>query len=131
MPIAAAGKKAADNPAGAIFLVVLAGAVLVQGVKNLPDLGKILFRNLPGSDIVAKPIEWTWESIQTTAALNNDVITGFEKIGPSDDPIERFVFGEDLGVEVYGPREMSTAQKAYRGGRLGLFLGSFYRGGYY
>jgi hypothetical protein len=151
-PVArAAARKAGDNPAGSLFLVVLAGAVLIQGVKNLPDLGSFLWGKLPVPDLgfVKAPYTWTREAIETTAALNDEVISGFEQIGPEQDPIERLIFGEDWSVEVYSsdyyeqvhyddagvpvavPVEINrpgTAQKAYRGARTGLFTGLFNRG---
>jgi hypothetical protein len=145
-PIAkAAARKAADNPAGSIFLVVLVGAVLIQGVKNLPSL----FPRLPGVGVVTAPFKWTKEAIAITAALNDEVLTGFEQIGPDRDPLERLIFGEDLSLEVYSsdyydqvhydvagvpvavPVEINrpgTAQQAYRGARTGLFTGLFNRG---
>ena len=127
-PVAkAAARKAADNPAGSLFLVVLVGAVLIQGVKNLPSL----FPKLPGVGVVTAPFKWTKEAIEITAALNDEVITGFEQIGPKEDPVERFFFADDFSVEVYEPGEMGTVQKGYRGARTGLFTGLFNRGWFY
>jgi len=127
-PVAkAAARKAADNPAGSIFLVVLAGAVLIQGVKNLPSL----FPKLPGVGVVTAPFKWTKEAIEITAAYNDEVITGFEQIGPEEDPLERQFFGSFAGA---GPDEMEEPgdwQKAYRGARTGLFTGLFNRGWFY
>jgi len=154
-PAAIVGKKAvtkaADNPAATVFMAVVVGAVLIQGVKNLPDLGSFLWDKLPVPDLgfVKAPYTWTREAIETTAALNDEVITGFEQIGPDQDPLERLIFGEDLSLEVYSsdyysqvhydaaglpvavPVEINrpgTAQTAYRGARSGLFTGLFNRG---
>ena len=122
----AAGKKAAENPAGSVFLAVLVGAVLLQGVKNLPDLGEYLWNRLPLPDVTA-PIDYTYDAIKTTAALNEDVLRGFENISKENqDPFENFIFGDD--IEVYEPGEMGTIQKAYVGARTGLFTGLFNRG---
>jgi len=130
-PIAiAAGKKAADNPGASIFLLVLAGAVLIQGVKNLPNFGEWAWNQVIPWDVTA-PFDYTKEAIEITAALNNEVITGFEQIGPKEDPVERFFFADDFTVEVYEPGEMAAAQKAYRGARTGLFTGLFNRGWFY
>jgi hypothetical protein len=138
VPLAAvAGKKAvnkaADNPAGSIFLVVLVGAVLIQSVKNLPDLGSFLWGKLPVPDLglVKAPYTWTREAIETTAALNDEVITGFEQIGPEQDPVEQKLFGSFARA---GPDEIEEPgdwQKAYRGARTGLFTGLFNRGWFY
>ena len=127
---AAAGRKAAENPGASILLLVLAGAVVLQGVKNLPNLGEFVWNKVVPFDVTA-PIDWTREAIETTAALNDEVITGFDKIGPEQDPVERFFFADDFSVEVYQPGEMGTAQKAYRGARTGLFTGLFNRGWLY
>jgi hypothetical protein len=133
-PVArAAARKAADNPAGSIFLLVLAGAVLIQGVKNLPDLGSFLWGKLPVPDLgfVKAPYTWTREAIETTAALNDEVLTGFERIGPEEDPLEQRFFGSFAGA---GPDEIEEPgdwQKAYRGARTGLFTGLFNRGWFY
>lgn len=126
-PVAiAAGKKAAENPTGSVFLAVLVGAVLLQGVKNLPDLGEYLWNRLPLPDVTA-PIDYTYDAIKTTAALNEDVLRGFENISKENqDPFENFIFGDD--IEVYEPGEMGTIQKAYVGARTGLFTGLFNRG---
>jgi len=122
----AAGKKAADNPAGSIFLVVLVGAVLLQGAKNLPDLFEWAWNEIVPFD-VTWPVDKTYEAIEITAALNQEVLTGFEKISQEkQDPLENFIFGDD--VEVYEPGEMGTIQKAYVGARTGLFTGLFNRG---
>ena len=127
-PVAiAAGKKAAANPAASVFLVVLAGAVLIQGIKRLPNVGEWAWNRVVPFDVTA-PYDWTMEAIETTAALNDEVITGFDQIGPDQDPVERFFFADDFSVEVYEPGEMGTAQKAYRGARRGLFTGLFNRG---
>jgi len=131
-PVAvAAGKKAIENPAGSLIMMVLVGAVLIQGVKNLPNLADFLLGKIPGADIVKAPFVWTREAIETTAALNDEVITGFDQIGPEQDPVERFFFADDFSVEVYEPGEIGTAQKAYRGARTGLFTGLFNRGWFY
>jgi len=128
-PVAiAAGKKAAENPGGAIFLTVLVGAVLLQGIKNLPNLGEWGWNKVVPFDVTA-PYDFTKEAIETTAALNDEVIKGFEDISRDrKDPLENFIFGDDLSVEVYEPGEMGTAQKAYVGARTGLFTGLFNRG---
>ena len=127
-PVAkAAARKAADNPAGSIFLVVLAGAVLIQGFKNLPSL----LPKLPGVGIVTAPFKWTKEAIEITAAYNDEVIIGFEQIGPQQDPVESKIFGSFEGA---GPDEIEEPgdwQKAYRGARTGLFTGLFNRGWFY
>tara|TARA_B100000745_G_scaffold299802_1_gene251574 strand:+ start:2104 stop:2502 length:399 start_codon:yes stop_codon:yes gene_type:complete len=123
---AAAGKKAADNPAGTLFLAVLAGVVLLQGVKRLPNLGEWAWNRVVPFDVTA-PVDITYKAIKTTAALNEEVYEGFEEISAKgDDPFETFIFGDD--VEVYGPGEIGTIQKAYQGGRTGLFTGLFNRG---
>jgi len=126
-PVAiAAGRKAAENPGAAVFLAVLVGAVLIQGVKNLPSL----FPRLPGAGIVTTPYKWTKEAIETTAALNDEVVTGFDQISEKNqDPLENLIFGEDLSLEVYEPGEISGLQTAYRGARKGLFAGAWSRGG--
>jgi len=122
----AAGKKAAENPTGTIFLAVLVGAVLLQGVKNLPNFGEWAWNKAVPFDVTA-PFDKTYEAIQTTAALNDQVITGFEDISTKrQDPLENFIFGDD--VEVYEPGELGTVQKAYVGARTGLFTGLFNRG---
>ena len=128
-PVAiAAGKKAAENPAGTIFLAVLAGAVLLQGVKNLPNFGEWAWNKAVPFDIT-KPFDVTMEAIETTAALNDTVIQGFEDVSKQNqDPLEVLIFGEDLSLEVYEPGEISGLQKAYRGARTGLFTGLFNRG---
>jgi len=126
-PVAiAAGKKAADNPAGTLFLAVLVGAVLLQGVKNVPRLFEWGWNEFVPFD-VTKPFDVTMEAIETTAALNDEVLTGFEKISEKgDDPFESFIFGDE--IEVYEPGEVGTIQKAYQGARTGLFTGLFNRG---
>lgn len=130
-PVAvAAGKQAADNPAGTIFLAVLVGAVLLQGVKNLPNLGDFLWNKLPilpDIDVTA-PIDYTMEAIETTAALNEEVYEGIAQISKrKQDPLENFIFGDD--VEVYEPGEIGTIQQAYQGARNNLFIGAWSRGG--
>jgi len=126
-PVAvAAGKRAADNPAGTVFLAVLAGAVLLQGVKNLPNFGEWAWNKAIPFDVTA-PIDKTYEAIKITAALNEDVLEGFENVSEErKDPLENFIFGDD--VEVYEPGEMGAVQKAYVGARTGLFTGLFNRG---
>lgn len=122
----AAGKKAADNPAGSVFLAILAGAVLLQGIKKLPNFGEYAWNRVVPFD-VTKPFDVTMEAIETTAALNDEVLTGFEKISEErKDPLENFIFGDD--IEVYEPGEMGTIQQAYQGARTGLFTGLFNRG---
>ena len=102
-PVArAAARKATENPAGSVFLAVLVGAVLLQGAKNLPGLGEWGWNRIVPFDVTA-PFDYTMEAIETTAALNQDVIMGFEGITPAQDPIEGFFFGDDLSVEVYPP----------------------------
>ena len=130
VPVAvAAGKKAADNPAGTLFLAVLVGAVLLQGVKNLPNFGEFLWNKLPLPDVTA-PFDYTYKAIETTAALNDEVLTGFERISEkNEDPLENFLFGEDLSIEVYEPGERSALHQAYVGARGGLFRGAWARGG--
>jgi hypothetical protein len=123
---AAAGKKAADNPAGAVFLAVLVGAVLLQGGKNIPRLFEWGWNEIVPFDVTA-PIDKARDAIETTAALNDEVLTGFTEISQEgQDPLENFIFGDD--VEVYGPGEMGTIQQAYVGARTGLFTGLFNRG---
>jgi len=130
-PVArAAARKAAENPTGSILLLVLAGAVVIQGVRNLPNLGEWAWNRVIPFDVTA-PFDYTKEAIEITAALNDEVITGFEQIGPEEDPIERFFFADDFSVEVYEPGEMGTAEKAYRGARTVLFTGLFNRGWFY
>ena len=125
----AAGKKAADNPAGSVFLAVLVGAVLLQGVKNLPNFGEWAWNKAIPFDVTA-PFDKTVEAIETTAALNDEVLTGFDQISEKNqDPLENLIFGEDLSLEVYEPGEISGLQKAYRGARTGLFTGAWARGG--
>jgi hypothetical protein len=129
-PVAvAAGKRAADNPAGTVFLAVLAGAVLLQGVKNLPNFGEWAWNKAIPFDVTA-PFDKTMEAIETTAALNDEVLAGFDQISENNqDPLETFIFGEDLSLEVYEPGEISGLQTAYRGARKGLFAGAWARGG--
>ena len=129
-PVAiSAGKKAAENPSGSIFLAVLAGAVLLQGVKNLPNFGEWAWNKAVPFDVTA-PFDYTYKAIETTAALNDEVLTGFERISEKNqDPLENLIFGEDLSLEVYEPGEISGLQKAYRGARTGLFTGAWARGG--
>jgi len=125
-----AGKKAADNPGASIFLLVLAGAVLIQGVKNLPNFGEWAWNKVIPWDVTA-PFDYTKEAVELTAALNDEVITGFEQIGPKQDPLERRIFGSFAGA---GPDEIEEPgdwQKAYRGARTGLFTGLFNRGWFY
>ena len=125
----AAGKKAADNPAGSVFLAVLVGAVLLQSVKNVPRLFEWGWNQAVPFD-VTWPLDKTKEAIETTAALNDTVIQGFEDISKNNqDPLEVLIFGEDLSLEVYEPGEISGLQQAYRGARKGLFTGSWARGG--
>jgi len=134
-PVAkAVASKAADNPAESLFLAVLIGAVLIQGVKNIPNFGEWAWNKVIPFDVTA-PFDYTKESIQEaieiTAALNDEVITGFEKIGPEQDPLERRIFGSFAGA---GPDEIEEPgdwQKAYRGARTGLFTGLFNRGWFY
>ena len=126
-PVAvAAGKTAADNPAGTIFLAVLVGAVLLQGAKNLPNFFEWGWNRVVPFDVTA-PIDYTMEAIETTAALNEEVYEGIDQIsGKNQDPLENFIFGDD--VEVYEPGDIGTVQKAYQGARTGLFTGLFNRG---
>jgi len=124
----AAGKKAADNPAASIFLAVLVGAVLLQGLKKLPNLGELVWNRVVPFDVTA-PVDYTYEAIKTTAALNEEVYEGFDQISlKKQDPLENLVFGEDISLEVYEPGEISGFQTAYRGARTGLFTGLFNRG---
>jgi len=129
-PVAiAAGKKAAENPGAAVFLAVLVGAVLLQGAKKLPNLGEWAWNRVVPFDIT-KPFDVTMEAIETTAALNDEVLRGFPDISENrQDPFENFIFGDD--VEVYEPGEVGTVQKAYQGARTGLFTGLFNRGWFY
>lgn len=129
-PVAiAAGKKAADNPAGTLFLAVLVGAVLLQGVKKLPNFGEWAWNRVVPFDVTA-PIDYTYDAIKTTAALNDEVLTGFEHISEKkQDPLENLIFGEDLSLEVYEPGEISGVQEVYRAFRGGLFRGATSRGG--
>jgi hypothetical protein len=137
-PVAVAGaKKAADNPAGSLFLAVLVGAVLLQGVKNVPRLFEWGWNEVIPFD-VTWPVDKTYEAIKITAALNEDVLEGFENISDErTDPIENWIFGvddrgyDDLSVEVWEKGEMSAVQKAYVGARTGLFTGLFNRAGNY
>jgi len=126
-PVAiAAGKKAAGNPGAAVFLAVLVGAVLLQGAKKLPNLGEWAWNRVVPFDVTA-PIDYTYDAIKTTAALNDEVLTGFADISEEkQDPFENFIFGDD--IEVYEPGEVGTIQKAYQGARTGLFTGLFNRG---
>lgn len=129
-PVAvAAGKKAADNPAGSVFLAVLVGAVVLQGIKKLPNFGEYAWNRVVPFD-VTKPFDVTMEAIETTAALNDDVLIGFEKISEQNqDPLEVLIFGEDLSLEVYEPGEISGVQEVYRAARNNLFRGAWARGG--
>ena len=129
-PVAiAAGKKAAENPAGTLFLAVLVGAVLLQGVKKLPNFGEWAWNKAVPFDVTA-PFDKTMEAIETTAALNDEVLTGFERISAKNqDPLENLLFGEDLSLEVYEPGEISGFQEVYRAARGGLFRGATSRGG--
>ena len=130
-PVAVAvGKKAADNPAGSIFLLVLAGAVLIQGVKNLPNFGEWAWNKAIPFDVTA-PFDYTKEAIAIAAAYNDDVITGFDRIGPKQDPLERRLFGSFAGAGPDEIEEPGAWQKAYRGARTGLFTGLFNRGWFY
>ena len=125
----AAGKKAADDPAGSLFLAVLVGAVLLQGVKNLPAFGEWAWNKAVPFDVTA-PFDKTMEAIETTAALNDEVLGGIDQISEQNqDPLETLIWGEDLSLEVYEPGEISGLQKAYRGARTGLFTGAWSRGG--
>jgi hypothetical protein len=110
---------------------VLAGAVLIQGVKNLPNVGEWAWNKVVPWDVTA-PFDYTKEAIEITAALNDEVITGFEQIGPKQDPLERRLFGSFAAYG--GPDEIEEPgdwQKAYRGARTGLFTGLFNRGWFY
>lgn len=129
-PVAiAAGKKAADNPAGTVFLGVLVGAVLLQGVKNLPNFGEWAWNKAVPFDVTA-PFDYTYKAIETTAALNDEVLTGFERISEkNEDPLENFLFGEDLSIEVYEPGERSALHQAYEAARNNLFRAAWSRGG--
>jgi hypothetical protein len=139
-PVArAVARKATDNPAGSMFLLVLVGAVVLQGVKNLPNFGEWAWNKVIPFDVTA-PFDYTKEAIEITAAYNDEVITGFENISANrQDPIENWIFGtgwdarayDDLSVEVYEPGEMSAVRKAYVGARGGLFTGLFNRGWFY
>ena len=137
----AGAKKAADNPAGSIFLAVLVGAVLLQGIKKIiPDLPdwRRLWDALPIPDFpdVTYPLDKTYEAIQITAALNEEILEGFENISDEGkDPIQNWVFGgdnrdyDDLSVEVWEKGEMGAVEKAYVGAiHKGLFPGVFNRG---
>jgi len=128
-PVAkAAARKAADNPTETLFLAVLVGAVLIQGVKNLPGLGEFAWNKAVPFDVTA-PFDYTYEAIKTTAALNEPVLEGFNFIGPRQlDPLETFIFGDEP-FEAYEPGEMSAAHIAYAGARKGLFTGAWSRGG--
>jgi len=127
-PVAAvAGKKAAskaaENPAGSLFLMVLVGAVLIQGVKNLPDLGEFLWNKLPLPDVIA-PIEYTIESIKDTWETEFELQQEIMDITPAEDPMERALFGDFSGA--LGPEDEEQFgfwQTGYRGAREGLFLG--------
>lgn len=123
-------RKAAENPGGSIFLAVLVGAVLFQGVKKLPGFPEWAWNKVVPFD-VTKPIDKTREAIETTAALNDEVLEGFESISRDrQDPLENYIFGDDV-EGAYEPGEISGWQKAYQGARGGLFRGLWFRGGYY
>lgn len=119
----AAGKKAADNPAGGLFLAVLVGAVLIQGVRNLPDFGEWAWNKVVPWDVTA-PFDKTKESILETWETEDQIIQGFEDITPSEDPLERRLFGDFSGAMGPGDEEeFGFWQTGYRGAREGLFTG--------
>ena len=123
----AAVKKAGENPGASVFVAVLVGAVLLQGFKNLPDFGEWLWNKAIPFDVTA-PVDYTYKAIKTTAALNKEVYSGFEKISAEkQDPLENFIWGDDV-EGVFAPGEVGTMRKAYRGARRGLFTGLFNRG---
>jgi hypothetical protein len=129
MVAVAVGEKAAENPGASVFFLVLAGAVLIQGIKNLPELGAWAWNRAVPFDVTA-PIDKAREAIETTAALNDEVLTGFDHISANNqDPLENLIWGEDLSLEVYEPGEISGLQKAYRDARTHLFTGAWARGG--
>ena len=132
---AAAVKKAAGNPAASVFLAVLVGAVVLQGVKNipevLPDFLKYLWGKvpvLPDIDVTA-PVDYTYKAIKITAALNEEVYEGIEQISAKNqDPFESFIFGDE-DFNVYEPGEVGAIQTAYRGARDNLVRAAWTRGG--
>ena len=120
---AAAGKKAANNPAGTLFLAVLAGVVLLQGVKKLPNLGEWAWNWVVPFDVTA-PIDYTIESVKDTWEAEYEVQQRIIDITPSEDPVERAFFGDFSGA--LGPEDEEAFgfwQTGYRGAREGLFLG--------
>lgn len=127
-PVAAVvGKKAAskavDNPGTTIFLAVLAGAVLLQGLKNLPNLGEWGWNQLVPFD-VTKPFDVAKESVLETWEQQSEITESFEEITPAQDPLERLIFGDFSGA--LGPDEEEQFgfwQTGYRGARTGLFTG--------
>ena len=122
-PVLAAGKKAAENPGAAVFLAVLVGAVLLQGVKNLPNLGEFLWNKLPLPDVTA-PIDYTIKSVKDTWETEFELQQRIIDITPSEDPIERALFGDFSGA--LGPEDEEVFgfwQTGYQGAREGLILG--------
>jgi len=145
VPAAVAGKKvadkAADNPAASLFLAVLVGAVLFQGLKNLPNFGEWALKNLPNFgewgwnrivpfDVTA-PVDYIIEAVETTAALNEEVYEGIDQISAKgQDPFESFIFGDE-DFNVYEPGEVGTVRRVYQAGRDSLFMGLINRAGNY
>lgn len=119
----AAGKKAADNPAASVFLAVLVGAVLLQGVKKLPNLGELVWNRFVPFDVTA-PIDYTIESVKDTWETEFELQQRIIDITSGDDPVERAFFGDFSGA--LGPEDEEIFgfwQTGYRGAREGLFLG--------
>ena len=123
-PVAiAAGKRAADNPAGTLFVAVLAGAVLLQGVKKLPNFGEWAWNRVVPFDVTA-PVDATIASVKETWETEYELQQEIHDIMPDQDPVERMVFGDFSGA--LGPEDEEQFgfwQTGYRGAREGLFLG--------
>ena len=119
----AAGKKAAENPAGSLFLAVLVGAGLLQGVKNLPNFGEWAWNRVVPFDVTA-PIDYTIRSVKDTWETEFELQQRIIDITPAEDPVERALFGDFSGA--LGPEDEEQFgfwQTGYRGAREGLFLG--------
>ena len=120
---AAVGKKAASDPAGTLIVAVVVGAVLIQGVKNLPNFGEWAWNKIVPFDVTA-PVDYAKESVLETWEKQDEIIQGFEDISPAQDPLERRIFGDFSGV--MGPdadEDFGFWQTGYRGARQGLFTG--------
>ena len=119
-----AGKKAADNPAASLFMVILIGAVLVQGLKKLPGFGIDLLGNIPGVAPVKAAYVASRDAVVDVWETEGDLLEGFETITQDQDPLGKQFFGDFSGY--LGPddeEEFGFWQTGYRGARTGLFTG--------